>query len=83
MIDHIKAHDFCRNHKVQLLNSKQCGCFYCCNLFPPERINFWLDEWTGSAICPICGTDSVIGDSSVSPLTEEFLQKMNKHRFNT
>ena len=53
--------------------------------FPPAEILDWVDEdETGmgqTALCPKCGTDSVIGDRSGFPITEEFLGKMNAHWF--
>ena len=35
----------------------------------------------GTAICPHCGVDAVIGESSGYPITEAFLQKMNRYWF--
>ena len=78
--DHIDAHRFCIHHKEQLLKDTVCGCFYCLSIFDPKEINFWLDP-EGTAICPYCGIDSVIGASSGYPITKEFLLKMRNHWF--
>jgi hypothetical protein len=61
-----------------------CGCFYCCAVFTPERIVDWTDELGGegqTALCPVCGIDSVIGDRSGFPISPEFLQRMKRHWF--
>jgi hypothetical protein len=34
-----------------------------------------------TALCPYCYTDSVLGDASGYPITEEFLKEMNKRWF--
>jgi len=36
-----------------------------------------------TALCPHCGIDSVIGESSSVPITKEFLGKMKKYWFET
>ena len=89
MKDYIKAHDYSCNHMEQLKKDRICGCFYCLHVFSPQEINFWLisdDESNtadtyGTAICPYCGIDSVIGESSGFPITKEFLQQMKEYWF--
>ena len=89
MEDYIEAHKFSNNHMEQLKKDKICGCFYCLRIFQPSEIEDWLiaeDESNlcdryGTAICPYCYTDSVIGESSGYPITKEFLRKMKKHWF--
>ena len=86
MEDYIKAHEYSSNHMAQLKKDKKCGCFYCLEIFSPDEITDWLigasriDE-NGTAICPHCGIDSVIGESSGYPITKEFLTKMKKYWF--
>ena len=43
--------------------------------------NLEVDRAKDAAICPYCGMDSVIGESSGYPITKEFLQKMQEHWF--
>ncbi|MBE6654147.1 MAG: cytoplasmic protein [Ruminococcaceae bacterium] len=74
-----QAHKYSSNHKEQLLHDNVCGCFHCLNIFSPEKITNWLGEKT--AVCPYCGIDAVIGESSGSPITKEFLEKMKKYWF--
>lgn len=76
-----RAHNKSSNHKPELENDQRCGCFYCLKIFNPVEIKEWIvDEisidWQGTAICPYCGVDSVIGESSGFPITYEFLKEM-------
>jgi hypothetical protein len=73
------AHKFCNDNKLKLQNDNICGCFYCLNIFNPNEIEIWIFEET--AICPYCGIDSVIGESSGFPITIAFLKQMNKYWF--
>lgn len=79
--DYIKAHAFSSNHKEQLLKDTKCGCFYCLTIFNPREISFWIADKDGTATCPYCGIDSVIGESSGYPITEDFLDKMKSYWF--
>lgn len=74
--DYIAAHAFSINHKPELQKDRICGCFYCLKIYSPSEIKEWLDDTRGTAVCPYCGIDSVIGESSGYPITQEFLQKM-------
>lgn len=86
MLDYIEAHKFSRNHMVQLNQDSICGCFYCGRVFNPAEITQWLiDENAcnseGTALCPYCGIDSIIGGNSGFPITKEFLGKMKQYWF--
>ncbi|MDO4207195.1 MAG: cytoplasmic protein [Lachnospiraceae bacterium] len=80
------AHRFSNNHKPELEKDIKCGCFYCLTIFEPSEIEEWIIadnpcDKRGTAICPHCGIDSVIGESSGFPITKEFLLKMKKRWF--
>lgn len=86
MADYIEAHRFSSNHMAQLKRDSVCGCFYCRRIFSPAEITDWLIadnacDRLGTAMCPYCGIDSVIGESSGFPITEEFLAEMNRYWF--
>jgi hypothetical protein len=86
MPDHIRAHRHSSDHREELLASKHCGCFYCSSIFPPTAIEDWIGEGQGvgqTALCPVCGIDSVIGSASGYPITKEFLQRMEAYWFGT
>jgi len=75
-----KAHRASIHHRKQLETSSVCGCFYCGAIFSPQEITEWIDN-DDTALCPYCGIDSVLGDSSGFPVTKEFLGEMRKYWF--
>ena len=82
LIDDVTAaHKFSIYNRKQLGKSKKCGCFYCCEIFTPDEITNYLNESEGTALCPHCGIDSVIGDASGYPITKEFMQSMHERWF--
>lgn len=83
MNDIINAHNFSSDNYDALKNDSLCGCFYCTSIFNPEEIEGWIISPDGrkTAVCPNCGIDSVIGQSSGYPITEDFLNEMKSHWF--
>ncbi len=79
------AHSRSSNHRLELLASTRCACFACCRHFAPGAIVEWTDfDATGqgqTAICPLCGIDSVLGDASGIVLSQAFLEEMGRHWF--
>ena len=65
-------------------NSKMCGCYYCCRIFPSSEITD--DDWTPdlhgrTVLCPKCFIDSVIGDASGIPIREDVLEELYQVMF--
>lgn len=85
--DVMEAHKFSANNYPALLNDNKCGCFYCLNIFDPKEVEEYIqendDENSGTAICPYCGIDSVISESSGYPISPEFLKKMYRRWFDS
>ena len=79
--DVIAAHEYCTNNKDSLQRDPVCGCFYCLKIFAPSEIGEWIPGAKGTALCPYCGIDSVIGESAGYPITKEFLEEMQKYWF--
>jgi hypothetical protein len=75
-----EAHKRSIRHREEIGASSQCGCFHCCETFPSEKITEWTDDGE-TALCPMCGIDSVIGDRAGFPVTKEFLSSMRRHWF--
>ena len=67
-------------NRPALENDTICGCFYCLAIFNPTEITEWCDD-DDTALCPYCGIDSVIGESSGLPITENFLKEVYRDRF--
>lgn len=85
-MDVVEAHRYSNNHKAELEKDNICGCFFCMEIYSPKEIEEWIIadndcDREGTAICPKCGIDSVIGESSGYPITKEFLKKMNEYWF--
>ena len=84
--DYLKvAHKHSSLHKKEVLQSDLCGCFYCLKTFKSDEIAEWIDTDNSkdeTALCPLCGIDSVIGDKSGLPVTDAiFLNDMNSLYF--
>jgi hypothetical protein len=79
------AHQASSRHRAEIEKSTLCGCFRCLKTFPPGEIKEWIAEANGTetALCPLCGIDSVIGDASGYELTDRFLSAMQQHWFAT
>lgn len=79
--DYVVAHKFSNNHKNELEKDKICGCFDCLRIFSPNEIEEWVPETPDgecvTAVCPYCGDDSIIGESSGYPITKDFLREMH------
>lgn len=79
--DYITAHKYSANHKATLQKDKICGCFYCLKVFNPQEITEWILDKEGTAMCPYCSIDSILGESSGYPITVDFLSLMHKYWF--
>lgn len=78
--DIYEAHAYSIYNREHIEKSWYCGCFYCGKIFRPFQIDLWADNGD-TALCPFCDIDSVIGDYSGYPITEDFLKAMNKRWF--
>jgi hypothetical protein len=76
----LSAHAASSSHREQVIASDRCGCFYCLKIFPPAEIKEWTDN-EATALCPICGIDSVLGSRTGVPITTEFLLRMRQYWF--
>ena len=80
-------HSFCNDSRLAIEGSArhddpgsaQCGCFYCCRIFPASEIKEWVSS-ASRPLCPYCGIDSVLPDSLVE-LTDELLRDMYEFWF--
>ena len=76
------AHAHCARHRAELEASAVCGCIYCLETFAPNEIEEWVPEGTGTAHCPKCWIDAVIGDASGFPVTDTaFMAAMHEFWF--
>lgn len=73
----VRAVDDCKFNRTAFETATICGCFECCLLIDPKDIVEW--DYEETAVCPICGNNSIITDSQGYKLTEEFLQRLNQY----
>jgi hypothetical protein len=75
------AHNKSIRHRAEIESSKECGCFYCKKIFGPDQIVDWTDMYNPhaqqTALCPVCGIDSVIGSASGLEISAGFLAEMH------
>ena len=69
-----------------LSRSTICGCYHCRKIFLSNEIHDWIgmdgrSADSATALCPFCGMNSVIAESSSYPLKQDFLSHMNKYWF--
>jgi hypothetical protein len=79
MVDPKQAYKHATANREELARSGQAACFYCRQFFPAKTVERWLND--GTAFCPLCQIDSVIGDASSLPMTDDFLRLMHHHWF--
>jgi hypothetical protein len=60
--------------------STECACYRCCAKFDKNEVINWTDHFQ-TAICPYCGTDSVLPDFNIYPITKEFLEEAKNYWF--
>jgi hypothetical protein len=92
MADLLAANRHATNNQAEVEASTLCGCFCCMQIFPPTEIVAWsgLDVSNfenpdsmsaGTALCPHCGSESVVGDKSGYSIGPDFLGRMNEAWF--
>lgn len=64
----------------QIVSSKYVGCYYCLKIFPATKIIDVPDK-SGTALCPYCNTDSLLGDSSPYTINLDNLKTLQKNWF--
>lgn len=67
------------NNRGALLDSKECGCFFCMKMYNPEKIMEWINDET--AKCAFCGVDAVIPENNEYELSGSLLLAMKEYWF--
>jgi len=90
--DLLAAYRHATNNRAEIEAGTVCGCFFCMKTFPPTEIIAWsgfdmaqLDnpqaECVETALCPHCGSESVIGNKSGYAINAMFLGDMHEAWF--
>ena len=73
------VHHLSSGNLMGVETSSQCGCFCCCQTFPAVDVTEFAPDGI-TALCPLCGIDSVLPDSWIK-LSGELLDQMQLHWF--
>ena len=68
------------HNREEIQGGEQCGCISCEQFFPRSEIVRWVGEGT-TAICPRCGTASVVGSGAGFVLTPQLLRRAHEMLF--
>ena len=78
----LDAHNHCYDNMELLFAKQKCVCIYCWKSFESSDIIRWYDSKHGTAECPYCGIDTVIGEISGYELDNKFIETMYNYYFN-
>lgn len=79
--DFMKARSFAYNNKESITKSRIVSCYYCIATYNAcDVVDFTSGDNT--AICTLCGADSILGDASGLPIENiDFLEHMHWYGF--
>jgi hypothetical protein len=74
-----RIHRHTRANLSELEQSESCGCIACQAIYLPGEIARWRED--GTALCPRCGEDAVVGSASGIPIAPGVLRRAHLRRF--
>jgi len=74
-----RLHRHTRANLAELEESEACGCIACERIYFPSEVVGWLPD--GTALCPHCGVDAVVGSASGIPITPGVLRRAHMRWF--
>jgi hypothetical protein len=74
-----RLHRHTRANRMELEASEVCGCIACERIYFPSEIVRWLED--GTALCPHCGVDAVVGSASGIPIMPGVLRRAHERWF--
>ena len=74
-----RLHRHTRANEMELEASEVCGCIACERIYFPSEIVRWLED--GTAMCPHCGVDAVVGSASGIPIMPGVLRRAHERWF--
>ena len=87
----LEAHRHSTNNRATVERSSVCGCFYCMHVFRATDIVAWTgldlskfddpEANADTALCPRCGSESVLGDAAGYAINHQFLSQMHEAWF--
>jgi len=74
-----RLHRHTRANRIELEASEVCGCIACERIYFPSEVVRWLED--GTALCPHCGVDAVVGSASGIPIMPGVLRRAHERWF--
>jgi hypothetical protein len=74
-----RLHRHTRANRMELEASEVCGCIACERIYFPSEVVRWLED--GTALCPHCGADAVVGSASGIPIMPGVLRRAHERWF--
>jgi hypothetical protein len=74
-----RLHRHTRSNQMELEASEVCGCIACERIYFPSEIVRWLED--GTALCPHCGVEAVVGSASGIPIMPGVLRRAHARWF--
>jgi hypothetical protein len=74
-----RLHRHTRANRMELEASEVCGCIACERIYFPSEIVRWAED--GTAMCPHCGVDAVVGSASEIPIMPGVLRRAHERWF--
>ena len=74
------AHKYSIRNAEALKSCKTAACYYCRRFFYVSDIKEWTDNGE-TALCPYCGIDAVLPETSPYPMTNEVLNELHENWF--
>ena len=74
-----RLHRHTRANRMELEASEVCGCIACERIYFPSEVVRWLED--GTALCPHCGVDAVVGSASGMPIMPGVLRRAHERWF--
>lgn len=78
-------HELSSMHRKEVEDAGYCGCCYCQESFPADKIDSWIDSNSAgegqTAICPLCGIDAIIPSQNGEPIDGRLLEAMHQQYF--
>jgi NAD-dependent SIR2 family protein deacetylase len=75
-----EASKYSNYNMSELGKSNKAGCYHCKSIFKTSEISETTDDGK-TAMCPKCGVDSVLSESSPFKLDKQTLTELNKYWF--
>ena len=69
------------DNQPDVVTSQVCGCFACRLIFQSDDVTDYINDTFGTAVCPYCGSNSVLPESDEYELSEDLLESMNQYWF--